>query len=347
MLRFVPRTEIDTVAWDACVAASAHRIVYGYSWYLDAVTGRDDRGDQATVYPPMQWAGLVIVGDAGTYQAVMPVPLRRKFGRWVVHQPLFCQFLGVFSPDEAVDPAPFLRAVQQQYRYGSVLCLRSYPQPSVGFNAVQQRTTHVLDLSVGYETIAGRYTRDRKLNLRRALDYGWLITDSTDPEPLLDLFRANHADRIDGGVGAWAYTILRGLIQALQKRGLVTLRYALANSCPEAGALFVQEGNRIIYLFNAASETGRRGNARTLLIDQVIRERAGQRFAGQRSAGQRFNEHTQKEKPLIFDFESPQKESVVHFYRSFGAVDEPFYDVRWNRLTLVERAVKHVLGLFR
>lgn len=319
MLRFLARSEVDTVAWDGCVAASVQQIVYGYSWYLDAVTSSET----------WRWDGLVLTGEAGTYQAVMPVPLRRKFGVWVVYQPLFCQFLGVFSPNESLDPTPFFRAVQQRYRYGSVLCLRPDPHPLVGFDLVQQRTTHLLDLSVGYQTIARNYTRDRKQNLHRAEHYGWTLTDSTDPEPLLTLFRDHHANGIDGGVGEWAYAILRRLIDSLQERRLATLRYALHNDRIEAGGLFVPESNRIIYLFNAASETGRRGNARTLLIDRVIRENAGKCYAG---------------KPVRFDFESPPKKSVVDFYRSFGAVGEAYWAVRWNRLTVVEQWVRTLLG---
>ena len=316
MLRFLARSEIDTVSWDACVAVSAQQIVYGYSWYLDAVLPG----------PDWKWIGLVIPDNAGVYRAVMPVPLRRRFGIWVVHQPLFCQFSGVFSPDQTPDPTPFLRDIQQRYHYGSILCLRPYPHPLLNFDIVRQRTTHLLDLSVGYETIVRHYTRDRKLNLRRAMKHGWSVTDSTDPEPLLTLFRDHHADGIDGGVGEWAYVILRRLVQTLQERGLATLRYALTDGRIEAGALFAQEGNRIIYLFNAASETGRRGNARTLLIDQIIRANAG--------------------KPVLFDFESPEKKSIVDFYRSFGAVESVFREVRWSLLTWPEYAVKALLKLF-
>ncbi len=93
---------------------------------------------------------------------------------------------------------------------------------------------------------------------------------------------------------------------------MMTLRYALHNGQIEAGVVFVQEGDRIIYLFNAASEAGRRGNARTLLIDQVIKEKSEQR--------------------LVLDFESPAKQSVRAFYQRFGAVEAPFWTMRWNRL---------------
>lgn len=322
MLRFLSRSEVDTAAWDACVMASPQRILYGYSWYLDAVLPD----------PDWKWTGLVLLDETGQYRAVMPVPLRRKWGVWVVHQPFFCQFLDVFSFDITLDAVPFLKAVQQQYRYGSVFCLHRLPDVLTGFDTVLPQTTHILDLSLGYEAIQRGYNADRKLNLRRALQHGWTVVESTDPEPLIALFRDNHADGIEGGVGVWAYEILRRLFRVLQERGLVTIRYALDKDRIEAGALFVREGNRIIYLFNAASETGRRGNARTLLLDQVIRENAGREHEG---------------KPVLFDFESPLKKTVVDSYRSFGAAEDVFTTVRWSRLTLAERLVRKGLAPFR
>lgn len=322
MLRFLSRSDVDTAAWDACVSASPQCTLYGYSWYLDAVTCGNS----------WQWVGLVLPGEASTYRAVMPVPLRRKWGTWVVYQPLFCHFLNVFISGETLDETPFYQALQQRYRYGSVLCLQSSETLLPTFDNVRQRTTQLLNLSVEYDTLARQYTRDRKLNLRRALQYGWTVTDSPDPEPLLALFRANHAAGIEGGVGEWAYDILRMLIQTLQNRKLATIRYALSDGQIEAGVLFVAEGNRIIYLFNAASKTGRTGNARTLLIDRQIRENAGRSVAG---------------KPLLFDFESPQKQSIIDFYASFGATDSVFAEVRWNRLPTGVRTARRLLMRFR
>ena len=295
------------------MSASPQRIIYGYSWYLDVVLPA----------PNWQWMGLVLPDNQGKYRAVMPVPLRRKTIAgvtvgWVVHQPFFCQFLAVFSPDDTLDSEPFFRAMQQHFRYGASFHSRR-PVGDAGSSTVRASVTHVLDLAVGYETLLQRYSRDRQLNLRRAMAANWTVQDSTDPQPLLDLFRQNHADTIDGGVADWAYATFDRLLAECQQRGLAKLRYAIREGRVEAGALFVQEGNRIVYLFNAASEAGRRGNARTLLIDQMIRENAGT--------------------PLTFDFESPEKASIRAFYQSFGATEEPFWLMRWNRLSWVERAV--------
>ena len=312
--QLISRAQLDSKSWDACVAASAEPIVYAYSWYLDAVLPA----------PMWKWAGMVLLDETGQYRAVMPVPLRRKTVAgipyaWVVHQPFFCQFLGVFSRDSLFDPTPFFQQLLEQFRYGSLLCMRQKPDEYLPFDSVRSNSTHVLNLFVGYPTIYQGYTKDRKANLRRATRANWTIVESADIEPLLTLFRHNHAQTIDGGVAEWAYAIFRNLTDELAKRGLITLRYALHNGQIEAGVLFVQEGNRIIYLFNAASEAGRRGNARTLLIDKLIQEKAGQ--------------------PLTFDFESPAKQAIRDFYKSFGAVEAPFWTVRWNHLNPLERAL--------
>ncbi len=315
--QLISRAQLDSTLWDACVAASHEPTMYAYSWYLDAVLPA----------PMWNWAGVVLLDETGQYRAVMPVPLRRRTVAgvpyaWVIHQPFFCQFLGVFSRDHLIDPTPFFQQAMEQFRYGSLLCLRQKPDEGILFDSVRSDSTHVLDLSVGYPALYHHYTKDRKINLRRAIGANWIIVESTDLEPLLALFRNNHAHTIDGGVPNWAYSILINLMEELGKRNLVTLRYALHNGHIEAGALFVQEENRLTYLFNAASERGRRGNARTLLIDRLIQEKSGQ--------------------PLMLDFESPAKQSIRAFYQSFGAVEIPFWTMRWNRLNSVEKAVIRV-----
>ena len=312
--QLISRAQLDPVLWDACVAASLEPVLYAYSWYLDAVLPA----------PEWKWMGMVLRDETGQYRAVMPVPLRRKKVAgipyaWVVHQPFFCQFLGVFSRDTLIDTGPFFQQVLEQFRYGSLLCMQQQPDECLPFDAVCLGSTHTLDLSLDYPTLYQGYTDDRKANLRRATKANWTIVASADIEPLVALFRNNHAQMIDGGVADWAYVIFRNLTGELAKRGLITLHYALQNGQIEAGVLFVQEGSRIIYLFNAASDAGRRGNARTLLIDRLLQEKAGQQ--------------------LVLDFESPAKQAIRDFYQSFGAVESQFWTMRWNRLNPVERAL--------
>lgn len=320
-VKYLPRHRINNAAWDTCVTAAPNPVFYGLSWYLDAVTAP----------PDWTWGGLVLLNQSGQYRAVMPVPLRRKFVLgvavgWVVHQPLFCQFLSVFGPADA-DTAPFFQALSRRFRYGSILHTTHQPPDDLGF-ATQPQHTHLLDLSLPYPVLLENYSADRRLNLARAHRFGWQVEASTDPEPLIRLFQENHAGQIPGGVGDWAYTVFRAVVLALQQRGVVALQYARYNGQIEAGVLLGLDRQWVVYLFNAASLTGRRGNARTLLLDGAVRQYA--------------------ETPgLWFDFESPDKPSVAQFYQSFGAVERPFWVSRWNHLSRPERALLWLLNRIR
>jgi Acetyltransferase (GNAT) domain len=331
-LTWLVRESVDETAWNQRVSEAHNALVYGNTWYLDAVTN----------VPDWRWEGLVLPHDSGVgYAAVMPVPLRKRWGRWVIYQPLFCQFLAIFS-QKSIDPTPFLEALGKRYRYASSLHLLM-PEPLPALPGwVQTRTlfTHVLLLtnaqsvpphqSIPHTQLVARYTPDRQMNLRRAINrtndvVDWQLVNSENVEPLLALFRENHADTI--GVGEWAYDLFRGVVAVLRAHGLGTLRYACVAGKPVAGAFFVEANGRIIYLFNAADAEGRRLNARTILLDEAI-------LNGTKKATDR---------PLLFDFESPDKPGVVSFYESFGAVPQAYTALTWSRLTWLERIVRYCI----
>lgn len=322
MLRFLPRPQINVSEWDRCVAEAHNALLYGHSWYLDAVTNVPTGG------PRWRWEGLVQTDETGRYVAVMPVPLRRRWGRWVVYQPLFCQFVAIFS-SQPIDPTPFIEALAARYRYASRLCLRLHTTLSNVPAYVQQQIlyTHV----IGSTDAIPPYSADRQMNLRRArrrvaqTPY-WQVIDSDDVRPLLTLFREHHADEI--GVGEWAYGLFEQVFQTLHQRGAVRLRYACVGNVPVAGAVFAEQHGRIIYLFNAANAEGRRLNARTLLIDEALQNAAAHPVSGGR----------------LFDFESPDKPGIVYFYESFGATPEPYLQVGWNRLTWAGRLVQRFIA---
>ncbi|KAB7730523.1 GNAT family N-acetyltransferase [Rudanella paleaurantiibacter] len=254
----------------------------------------------------------------------MPVPLRRKYGFWVVHQPLFCQFLSIYGPQITTPIADqFARVLLTEYRYGSILHLQ-LPVATPGFTEgpflVQEYHTHLLPLQHPYPHLYQQYAPDTRRHLRRAKAANWTVETSTDLTPLLNLFKAHHAGTIPGGVAEWAYDGLNNVVQALQKHGMVTLRYASRDGKPEAGVLFAHTGNRVVYLFNAASAVGRKHHARTILIDQWIQETSGRRV-------------------YVFDFESSEKRSIARFYKKFGTVPSGYLVLRWNQMPKLFRGI--------
>ncbi len=308
MLRHLLNPAINRATYDACVEAAPNGLIYGLSWWLDVVSPG--------------WEALVL----NDYRAVMPLPLKRRYGIRFVDQPLHCPMLGIFSREPLTEESHhvFWDALHARFRLVTRFCLLSAggngtptapfhggPSPVSG-SVTACRHTQILDLSQPYEILRVGYSRDRRQNLARAERVGWEVRESADIRPLLTWFGEHHAARIAGGVAPEAYQLLEKLVDETQRRGLSTLWYAVKNGQPEAGAWFVSWKGRVIYLFNAATPAGRRGNARTFLLDRFFRQHAGQR--------------------LVFDFESPEVASIAGFYESFGAKPQAYTQLSYNRL---------------
>lgn len=305
------REQIDAQTWDNHIHHSQQCVIYALSWYLDIVSS--------------QWEALVWP-SAGDFSIAMPLSVRRKFGKRVLYQPLFCQYLGIFSKHElnAAQCEAFLQALTARFPYIShytfnpenfavmnMLCLRSIES--------EVFQTHWLHLERPYAALYAGYSRDRRTNLKRSRD--WKVVESDDFEPLIALFAENHAAGI-GKIHADAYRILRRLGEACIKNARGRLMYAHTGGDMCAGILLTHYHARTIYLFNAADNAGRKGNARAVMLDAYFRDNAGTKS--------------------VFDFESPQNESIAAYYAGFGAIAMPFYCIRRNALPFPFRQVQEL-----
>ena len=302
-ISYLRHHEIDKIQWDALITQSPEGQVYALAWYLDVVAPG--------------WEAVVQLDEKGKYSMVMPVPWRKKMGLRYLQQPLFCQQLGIYSVAGNVPETTyqnFVRELEQRFRYVAGYQLNTDNRLPA---AVQQEQTYTLylDLHLPYEQLYQHYTRDRKMNLKRAQKAGLQLHESEDLEPLISFFRTETAGRIYGGVSEEAYELLRKLYLELKARGLEKLYYTSdAQGRKNAGCLFIVWRNRIVYIFNAAAAHGRKQNGRTLILDHVIREYSNQEF--------------------ILDFESPDdcEPAIVHYYRSFGANTMPIPVLKYNYL---------------
>lgn len=298
MFRLLRRSQLDTRAYDACVDASPHGMIYGLSWWLDVVSP--------------DWDCLVWFENE-TYAAVLPVPVRQKYGIRFVHQPLFCQFLGVYGAVSDETAASFLPELVRRYRFVASLSLSYPPMPEVWpSGTVTPFVTHLLSLDRSYEDIRGGYNQNRKRNLQQSLKGNWQRIKGQEIKTLCRVFEENQAEKLKGDMAPDTYPLLEALFSEAEKHRMSDLWYVQQDGKTEAGGWVLRRKGRLVYLFNAATAKGNAEHGRTYLIDFILREEAG-------SGG-------------IFDFESAPVEKVSGFYASFGSQPSPYYSLRSNRL---------------
>lgn len=311
----LPRSEINDERWNELIANSEQSVIYAHSWYLDVVCDN--------------WKALVWP-SVDDYQIVMPLPVKRKWKVEVIQQPLFCQYLGLFSINKITKQqlclflekfySSFLHISSYQFHPDNTAILSNVLHLFPKFE-VKQNHTFWLSISDSFPEIQSKYSSDRKLNLKRGEKFNWNIKSSVDIKPLIQLFQENHASGISGGVSDKAYEILAELFETLKLYKAVEIFYTEKEGKINAGVLFVKTGKKVIFLFNSADLMGRKENARTILMDHYFKLNAGE--------------------SLIFDFESPEIKSISNFYKSFGGNEVPYLSIRKNDLPFPFRQIQN------
>ena len=286
MITYVKRQDLDVVKYDACITNSAQSRVYAFSWYLDIVADNWD---------------VLVLDD---YEAVMPVPWRRKFGFKYSLQPYFCQQITIYSHLEIEDSL-----IKKLLKKIPFLILYSDVNFSFKLNEVTFLEKHnfSLDLNRDYELTYKNYRKDRKKSLKKANEVDFVYNDDGKKEVLIKLYQKvfsflkmpeKYFITIDAIID---YCILH-------KKGFIRNIY-LDNDLVCAG-FFIKYNARIYYLFGASNEKGKKHGATTFLIDSVIKENS--------------NSH------IIFDFEGSTIPNVASFYRSIGSKKTTYYNLKTN-----------------
>jgi hypothetical protein len=294
-IRVIPAKDIDRLRWDNCIASSPNSIIYVYSFYLD--------------YMAHNWSGIV----AGDYEAVMPVPWRKKFGIRYTYDVPFIQQLGWYiSKGSDVNPQTLLKSLFQFVKYGSYSFNHG--------NKIQTKGTslcnnYVIPLSATYEAISANYSSNVVNNLKRAGRLN-LRTNTSSYEESVYLYRAAYRERLTNTHES-DYLNFTALCKALHSMQMVFARKVVDEKSGEilSSGLFLRDERRIYNMMPCTSAEGRKAGAGHFLTDGVLRE-----FA---------------ESGLTFDFEGSDIEGIKLFYESFGAVNQPYLRMeKFNHLPL-------------
>lgn len=295
-INIISSNAIDAEKWNACIEQSKSPLIYGYTWYLDHMTDN--------------WSGIII----NDYEAVMPVPWRKKYGIAYTYDVPFVQQLGGFTNTVFEDDF-FVKTLVDNFKYGDYNF--NYNN---NYKVLKSRTNYVIDLSFDYDKLKQAYKNDLLNNLAKASAEN-LTYKNADFAEAITIYQQLYGRRLIN-VKPGNYKKLEQLCALLIKDNKVIVRKVTdKNEDTLAIALLLTDGRRLYNLANSITVAGRKKAANHFLFDELIKE-----FAGS---------------GMILDFEGSDIPGVKHFYSNFGGIDQHYYTLHFNRLPAPLRWLKH------
>ena len=274
MIRKLHNKDIDKARWNSLVQNSQCADVYALSAYLDVVCPH--------------WHGLIL----GDYEAVMPLPVKKRFFFSYIVQPVFSQQYRIYSQrDISIEEVDLFRKEILKYRFVRICLSLSL------FDTAIPRYNFSLDLSKSYADIAQHYSENTRRNIQKTQKSGLICAKTDNVEQALQDFLAADTKNY--------YSPYKDKIRALVSC-CDSEAYEVKNESETlAVAVFLKTQKRLYYLFPASTTNGKQLSAMFLLLDSVIR--------------------TYAETAFTLDFEGSEIEGVRRFYEGFGARQESYY----------------------
>lgn len=292
MIRRLKYHEIDFVKYSQCLEQSEQRKYSATKNFLDTTA-------------PNQWEILVY----NDYEAVMPIPFVRKYGIKIVHNPMLCQQLGVFSRKDDVNlNEQFLNYLESHY------LIRAYH-----FNDGNElRTTfrikkNFLIYPEVYENVYARYSPKRKRKLRldeEVLNHSEIKTVSYDE--VKSFIEANI-------IGLNKESDLSGFMNLYEvfyhQKYLTFLAFYYHGKIINAIATY-SDYNMVALLGNFSDKEYVKLSGASVLIDQMIKET--------------IDTH-------IFDFEGGDIPNIEEFFRGFRPELKPYGVIERSKKDLIKK----------
>jgi hypothetical protein len=255
------------------------------------------------------WCALVY----GDYDTVMPLTQSRKYGVRYLYQPPFLQQLGLFGLVSDEITAQFIAAAKQYYRFAEI-----HLNHANRFPGVVAKQNFILPLDRTYEQFIAGFSTAHVKNLKRAANAGLSYVQSKAIESNVNL----NYRLIGSSIGSVKRSHYDAIIRiAASSPEHVICREVWKQEELQASCVCFIDRRRIYFIMSTVTETGKYNQANHFLISQLIRE-----FAGQH---------------LLLDFEGSDLPGVAEFYTGFGAINEPYYFLKWNNLPWPVRQFKN------
>lgn len=289
-IHYKQRHQIDDKKWNECIDKASNGLIYAYSFYLDHTADN--------------WDALIL----DDYEAVMPLPWRKKIGFCYLYQPSFAAQLGLFGKELSSDVFEnFLKAIPLKFKLWEL----SFNHQNVfhlhDFN-LYVRMNYVLPLDQLYGNIYNNYRENIKRNIKKSSQYGCYAKTDVDINAIIELAKQQPHAASENELEKFKklYQILKER-SAAKAYGFFSNKNELLASC-----VFTFSHKRAYYILVGNHPNGRTLGASHALIDAFIKDHSGQN--------------------LLLDFEGSDIRNLAFFYSSFGAREEKYPAIKLNKL---------------
>ncbi|NVK53674.1 MAG: hypothetical protein HWD85_12130 [Flavobacteriaceae bacterium] len=293
MIQYVKRNQLNEKKYNACIATSIQSRIYAFSWYLDIVCDNWD---------------VLVFND---YEAVMPLPWKKKFGVTYISQPFFTQQLGVFSIKEITEETilRFLKSIPNKF---VKIDLQFNSKNKIDKKATTLKDNFILSVKKPYKELYKDFYKGRKSALKQSKK-NLLSVDEITFDDLLKIAQQDYNHLVYTESDYKKLSLLSAKLKSNDQGfllGVFTKEKTLVG-----GAIFLKDNFRITYLFSVMNAKGKRLNAATFLIDSALKEYAGKHY--------------------LFDFEGSMNVGIAGFFKSFGAENEKYTQLKMHAVQRV------------
>ena len=281
MIHFLKHSEIDPEKWNQAVRNSLSTNVLAEYELLDLLTDGDT------------WHALV----ENDYEAVMPLPTRKKGVLKYVYTPFFLPQMGIFSEREITPQkvADFLYEISRHYVLADVLM----NEKTESGHGDHEFISHSLSLNLAYNELYSQFHENTRRNIKAAQKQQVRVTVQEEKiADIIALFRTNKGSEEAVHFRENDYARLQHVADyllghnLLEVYGVRTVQNELA-----AGALFVKDGNRRWFWFSGRDNSLSESKPMFLLLDTYIRDHS--------------------ESDLYLDFNGSSNSNVARLYQGF------------------------------
>ncbi len=300
-IKYLTQQNIDKQKWDACIDNAPNGLIYGYSFYLDAMA--------------KHWDALVL----NDYEAVMPLTWNKKYSFHYLYQPAFTASLGVFGKNIRQEILQmFLETIPGKFKLVEI-SLNSGNNISPLPGNMNSRVNYVLPLNKNYTELFNGYRDNHKRNINRAVQAGCTVKKDVAIEEIIELNKEflkelSNTTNEDFINFKKLYEFLKSNNKA-ETYGVLNKNNQLLASC-----VFFYSHKRAYYILVGNHPDGKTNGASHALIDAFIKDHAGT--------------------PLTLDFEGSDIRNLAFFYGGFGAKEELYPFLKINRLPVYLRWMK-------